>query len=350
MRHWTLGVAVLLSAALSPATAGAEDLQLLPVQGNVYLLAGAPVNVTVQIGRDGVMLVDAPPQDRVVEAMALIRKLSPLPIRYVVSTAPDAERMTGDQALEPYAEPLPGYRVTNLIGSGEKLTALAHENALNRLDVHTADRRPVLEGAVVTSEYGTPSKDFYMNADAVIVYYAAAAHTDGDSMVHFRHADVLSTGDVFTPGQFPRIDLQRGGSVQGELAALNHILEIAVPAAWEEGGTYVIPGRGRISDEADVVEYRDMVRIVTDRIQDMLNRHLSLPQVLQAHPAFDYQTAYGRQRGGPTADEFVEAVYRSLIRPPQALTDSFAADIGNRYGVVVKMTVLHSTSGSGVGP
>ena len=339
MRRWISSILLFAATALIVTAAKAEDLRLIRVQGNVYLLAGGPVNITVQIGREGALLVDAPPADRIGEAMALIHKVSPLPIRYLISTAGDEERMGGDQALEAYAEPLPGNSVSALVGTGSTLISLVHANTLNRLDARQPDGRPVLDGGVISNEYDTPSKDFYMNDDAVIVYFAAAAHTDGDSMVHFRHADVLSTGDIFTPGQFPRVDLGRGGSVQGELAALNHLLEIAIPADYEEGGTYIIPGRGRICDEADLVEYRNMVRIVTDRVQDLYSRHQNLQQVLKTQPAFDYETEYGGRHGGPSADQFVAAVYESLARPPQALLDSFSADIGNRYGMAVNVTL-----------
>jgi glyoxylase-like metal-dependent hydrolase (beta-lactamase superfamily II) len=341
MHKVMMGLAVVCASALPALAASAQDLQLLPVQGNVYMLAGAAVNVTVQVGRDGVLLVDAPPANRVAEAMALIRKISALPIRHVISTGPDAERISGDRALEPYAEPMPGDFLSNLrTGGGSKLDVLVQNNLFNRLDALAAAERPPFDGAVVTAEYGTPERDFYMNGDAVIVYHPAGAHSDSDSMVHFRHADVLSTGDVFTPGQFPRIDLARGGSVQGELAALNQILFIAIPAAYEEGGTYVVPGRGRICDEADVVEYRDMLKIVSDRIQDMLNRHMSLQQVLAAHPALDYDLEYGAAHGGPTVDQFVESVYRSLAHPDnKAQTDAMAADIASRYGVSVDVTL-----------
>jgi len=145
-----------------------------------------------------------------------------------------------------------------------------------------------------------------------VVTYAPAAHTDSDSLVHFRRSDVLVTGDVFTPGQFPRIDRARGGSVQGELDALNRILDIVVPGPFQEGGTMVIPGRGRLCDEADVVEYRDMVKIIADRVQDLVKKRQTLAQVLAARPAQDYETEYGGARGGPAADEFVTAVYQGL--------------------------------------
>ena len=109
----------------------------------------------------------------------------------------------------------------------------------------------------------------YFNGEAVLVYHEPNAHTDGDSVVMFRGSDVISTGDIFTPGAYPFIDLDRGGSVQGEIAAINHVLDLAVPARTQEGGTYIVPGHGRICDEADLVEFRDMIVIVRDRVRDL---------------------------------------------------------------------------------
>jgi glyoxylase-like metal-dependent hydrolase (beta-lactamase superfamily II) len=130
--------------------------------------------------------------------------------------------------------------------------------------------------------------------------------------VHFRGSDVVAVGDVFSPENYPFIDLANGGSVRGTIAALNRILEITVPARFQEGGTYVIPGHGRLSDEADVVEYRDMVTIIADRVQDLIGKGLSLEQVLAARPSRDYDPEYGTESGASTPGRFVEAVYRSL--------------------------------------
>ena len=325
LRMLTAGLA--LATPLLLAAAQAAPLELLPVQGDVWLLAGGPTNVAVQVGRDGVLLVDAPPEALTDEAMVLVRTVSKLPVRYVISTALDPERTRGDRALGRYAEPLLGtergaINVTNNAvasagGPINGLEVLGHENVLNRLTSLPKEQAASLAGALVTSEYYLPWKDFPMNGDAVVVTHLPAAHTDGDSLVHFRRSDVLVTGDVFTPGQFPRIDLARGGSVQGELDALNRILDIAVPGPFQEGGTMVIPGRGRICDEADVVEYRDMVKIITDRVQDQLRRKQALAQVLASRPAQDYETEYGGTRGGPTAEEFVTTLYKSLAAQPK---------------------------------
>jgi cyclase len=123
---------------------------------------------------------------------------------------------------------------------------------------------------------------------------------------------VLSTGDIFTPEHYPLIDLQRGGTIQGIIDALNRIIEITVPAKYQEGGTYVIPGHGRLCEEADVVEYRDMVTIIRDRIADLVKKGRTLEQVRAAKPTLDYDTQYGATTGIWTTDMFVEAIYKNL--------------------------------------
>ena len=136
------------------------------------------------------------------------------------------------------------------------------------------------------------------------------AHTDADSIVFFRRSDVVAAGDIFTPGRFPGIDLDRGGSINGLINGLNHIIEITIPADKQEGGTYVIPGHGHLCDEADVVEYRDMATIVRDRVQDMIKKGMTLAQVKDAKPTLDYDPLYGQANGA--TDRFVESVYKSL--------------------------------------
>ncbi len=155
-----------------------------------------------------------------------------------------------------------------LLGSAQGMTILAHENVLNELTRATgADA--VSRNVLPTSEYFEPTKDFSFNGEPVIVYHMPNAHSDGDSIVLFRSSDVISAGDVFTPDRYPLIDRAHGGSVQGVLAALNTILAMTVPEAFADGGTKVIPGHGRLCEETDVAEYRDMVYIVTDRIRDL---------------------------------------------------------------------------------
>jgi cyclase len=187
---------------------------------------------------------------------------------------------------------------------------------LNRMTNPAAGEAKVPEAAWPNDEYFLPSKDFYFNGEAVVVYHVPNAHTDGDSLVFFRKSDVLATGDVFLPQSYPIIDLARGGTVQGEIDALNRIIDITVPAKYQEGGTLVIPGHGRLCDEADVVEYRNMLTIIRGRFRDMIRKGMTLEQVKAAKPTLDYDAEYGSSNGFWTTDNFIDAVYKSLSQKP----------------------------------
>jgi glyoxylase-like metal-dependent hydrolase (beta-lactamase superfamily II) len=158
------------------------------------------------------------------------------------------------------------------------------------------------------------------------MYHIPAAHSDGDSIVYFRRSDVVATGDIYRTDSYPVIDLEKGGNVQGIIDGLNLVLDLAVPEHHEEGGTFVVPGHGRISDEFDVLEYRDMVTIIRDRVQAMISKGMTLDQVKAARPTLDYDSRYGATTGNWTTDMFVETVYRSLTASEAApRTDKHAA-------------------------
>jgi glyoxylase-like metal-dependent hydrolase (beta-lactamase superfamily II) len=193
------------------------------------------------------------------------------------------------------------------------LLIIAQENVLNRMTKPvTGNETPPLEIGLPSDEYYLPFKDLHYNDEAIIIYHEPNAHTDGDSVVLFRGSDVISAGDIFTPEGYPFIDLERGGSIAGEIAALNHILDLTVPADKQEGGTVVIPGHGHLCEEAEVVEYRDMVVIVRDRIADLMKKGMTLAQIQAAQPTFDYDTQYVSPNSFVKANQFVEAVYKSL--------------------------------------
>ena len=330
--HLSVGAAALLVTATCVTTAEAQarrgavrsptvpvdDVRTLQVRPNIYMVSGSGANVTVQVGKHGVLLVDAPSRSKVSEAVAEIATLTPSPIRYVISTSATREHIEGNDAITTLTQTaVAGPSRPNtapsvvLLGSAQGMTILAHENVLNRLTraIDTDDAVP--RGVLPTSTYFEPTKDFSFNGEPIVVHHMPNAHSDGDSIVFFRSSDVISTGDVFTPDRYPAIDRARGGSVQGVLAALNTILAMTVPEAFAEGGTKVIPGHGRLSEETDVAEYRDMVFIVTERIRDLIARGHSLAEVQAARPTLDYDLEYPSSAVTPAM--FVEAVYASLV-------------------------------------
>jgi cyclase len=293
--------ALILIAALAAAGAYCQtspppdELGILKVQGNVYMLVGATGNIAAQVGDDGILVVDTGTEATAPKILAALRKLSDKPILWVVNTDADPNHIGGNVALP---------RLSGL-APRQQPRVVAHENVLNRL---SQKQSQIPEALWPNDEYSTPVKDFSFNGEAVLVYHVPDAMTDGDSMVHFRRSDVLATGAVFTPGLYPVIHVDRGGSIQGLIDALNQILRITVPLKYEEGGTYVIPGRGRLCDEADVVEFRNMVTIVRDRVRDLIGKDKTLEQVKAARPTRDYDTQYDAK----SADAFVEAIYKSL--------------------------------------
>jgi cyclase len=273
------------------------QIHVLPIRGNVYMLVGAGGNITVQVGRDGVLMVDTEFAPLAPKIMAEIRKLNQGPLRWIINTHVHPDHVGGNDAMARLAPR------TNI----EPLGIIAHENVLKR---YQPSASPDL-GAPV-DEYFTPFKDLHFNGEAIFIYHEANAHTDGDSVVLFRGSDVVAAGDIFTPEGYPFLDLEHGGSVQGEIDALNHILDLTVPAHTQEGGTYVVPGHGRLCDEADVVEYRDMIVIVRDRIQDMIRKGMNLEQVKAGQPTLDYDGRFVDKNSFVKADAFIEAVYKSL--------------------------------------
>ena len=289
--------AVVLGLASVSTGAQPGAIESFHVQGNIWLLAGSTANVVVQIGDDGIIVVDPGGIDTGEQVLAAIRELSDAPIRWIINTHEHADHTGANAAISAAGETV----------NGNPAAIVAHENVLGRMAM--ADR-PVPEWPLNT--FFESQRDFYFNGEAIFLYHIPNAHTDGDILVHFRGSDVLVTGDLFVTTQFPIIDLDMDGGVNGYIEGLNKALDITVPAFLQEGGTYVIPGHGRIADEADVVSYRDMVLFVRDRVQHMLDQGMSLAEVQAAQPALDYARRYNNDRMPWTTEQFVESVYRSL--------------------------------------
>jgi cyclase len=312
-RRW-LGLLCGLLACAPALAQTSAPVSVLPVQGNVYMLVGAGGNITVQSGEDGVLLVDAGLAERSDAVLAAVRQLSEKPIRLIIDTHVHADHTGGNAAIAKAGSTIAGGNVVGDIGAsaGNQATVLAFQSVLERMSAPSGTQPAAPQGAWPTETFTTPERKLFFNNEGIEIIHIPAAHTDGDSIVFFRRSDVISTGDVFVTTGYPIIDRARGGNIQGVIAALNRIIEIAIPAETQEGGTLIVPGHGRLCDVADVVFYQEMVTIIRDRIQHMLNDGMTLEQVKAARPTRDYDPRYGSTSGFWTTENFVEAVYRSL--------------------------------------
>jgi len=312
--YLALGLVALAGlAAAQQQNFDSVQIETVQVRPNIHMLVGAGSNVTVHTGEDGVLVVDtqfAPMSDKI---LAAVRALSDKPIRFVVNTHMHPDHIGGNERIASAGGTRAGGNVFGDIGNAARNRAeiVAHENVLKRLSF-PGTATPAPQGAWPTVTFFGDQRDMLFNGEAVQMFHQPAAHTDGDILVFFRRSDVLSTGDVFVTTTYPYIDVAGGGHVNGIIAALNRIIGIAVPSNVEEGGTLIIPGHGRVTDEWEVVEYRDMVTIIRDRIQTMITRGMTIEQVKAARPTIDYDARFGADSGFWTTTMFVETVYRNL--------------------------------------
>ena len=307
------GAAWATAAAAAAQQSPPAEIEILPVRNRVYMLVGSGGNTTIHVGDDGVMVVDtqfAQDSERLLRA---IRSLSDKPIRYVVNTHVHGDHIGGNVPLAKAGRTRAGGNVIGDIGAAATDTAriLAHENVLHRM-VKATGANAVPDAAWPTETFFGGRKDMLFNGEAVQFVHAPAAHTDGDVMVFFRRSDVIATGDLFTTVMYPVIDRANGGTINGYIDALNAIIDITVPSNVNEGGTLVIPGHGRLCDEQDVIEYRDMTTIIRDRIREYVKRGMSLDQVKAARPTLDFDPRYGSTTGGWTTDMFIGAIYDDM--------------------------------------
>src|SRR5580700_8784631 len=284
-------------------------LEVLQVRPNFYMIAAAGGNIGVQVGADGVVVVDSGSASSADAVIAAVRKVTTQPIRYIINTSADPDHVGGNAAIAKAGQTL----FTQTGGAG--LAANFSEGGASILSVEQVLTRmsgqpsPYPVGAWPTETFSQPRKYMYLNGEGIEILHQPVAHTDGDAIVFFRRSDVVVAGDILDTTRFPVIDIARGGSIRGEIAALQRLVDTAIPSVpivSREEGTLIIPGHGRICDQLDVVEYRDMVTIIRDRIRDLMKQGLTLEQIKAASPARGYTRRYGSESA------FVEAVYCSM--------------------------------------
>ena len=308
-----------------------QEVDALHVAGNVYVLAGAGGNIAVSAGGDGVLMVDSGNGKATDKILAAIQSLNtslkpperpdsaspfadtwqathafaPTLIRTIINTNADPEHVGGNQQIR-NSKMFRGLGVLGEDEQGSELV-LAQEMVQRRM---LAEKAP--DDAVPTNTYFSQrySLHRFFNNQAVQLFHMNNAISDGDSAVFFRKSDVIVTGDVYRADSYPPIDVNKGGSIDGEISALNKIFDMCATEYMSQGGTMIIPGRGWIGDAADLGYYRDMLIILRERIQDLVNKKMTLAQVKAVKPTMDYDPEFGREPGA--ANQFVEAVYRSL--------------------------------------
>ena len=300
MKVTAFAIVLFAAAGLASAQAPVEPpadaaLEVLKVQGNVWMIAGAGANIAVQAGEQGLIVVDTGAAGMSDKVIAAIRSVSSRPIRYIINTSVAPQHVGGNAAL---ANP----------SRGAKPVVMAQENAYIRMTALGPDRKPVFPAEASPNDgYFSPRRKLIFNGEAIDIIHMPRAFSDGDSVVYFRGSNVLVTGDIFTTTNLPMITRAQGGTYAGSLTALRSLLDIAAPDDLMEAGTYIIPGHGRICDDADLVEYHDMAYEIRDRVAKLVSQGKTLEQIKAAHPVIGWEGRYSQP--GWTTDMFIDAIY-----------------------------------------
>ena len=298
--------------------AGLDVVQIRP---NFHVIAGAGGNIVVQTGPEGVILVDSGSTAMADKVLAAVRQITTQPIRYIINTSMDPDHVGGnDKLARAGLSILPGAVAAgaglndDLVSNSGRASVLAHENVLTRMTAATGPQA-VPFGLWPTKTFAFRQYSMYLNGEGIQVIHMPAAHTDGNTIVFFRRGDVIATGDIIDTTRWPVIDIKRGGTVQGELDALNRLMDLTilnVPLQWQPDRTLLVPGHGFVYDKLDLLEYRDAVTVVRDRVQDLIDEGKTLTQVKAANPTLGYRSQYGADSGEWTTDMFVEVIYNEL--------------------------------------
>jgi glyoxylase-like metal-dependent hydrolase (beta-lactamase superfamily II) len=292
------------------------------------VIFGAGGNIVIHDGWMGLVLVDTGSMgmsDKVLSAIKVLRAHFPdwteKRIRFIINTGADPEHVGGNEAISKAGVNLLPPNVNNIFGDSPYAEIMANENVHKRMSQPNGRQGAYPTDALPTqSVTGLRNRSVYLNGDGVQMIYQPAAHSDADVFVFFHRADVIATGDILDLRHFPIIDVDHGGTINGEIGALTRLIELSVPPApfvWHQDRTLIVPGHGRLCDQGDVVEYRDMLVIIRDRVQDLIKKGYSLEQVKKADPTKGYDHQYGSDPSW-NSEMFIAAVYKTLMNAKAA--------------------------------
>ena len=289
------------------------NIEVVPVQGNVYLVAGGASNIAVQKDADGLLLVDSGDVANAPKVVEAMKEISAQPIRQIINTSTIEHHTAANEEINKA-----GRNINAAVGGGanreperpQGAPIISHERAMHRMAGLLGE--PARPGLWPQNTFVGPRKDWYWGGEPIDIQYKPGAVTDGDVIVWFRKSDVIAAGCLIDGMNYPRIDLKRGGTVEGYLTAVNDILDIMIPERNNQGGTLLVPGHGRIMNESDVAVIRDGMTMITDRIREMVRKNMTLAQVKAAKPTVDYDGLFGNP------DQFIETVYTDLERVQRA--------------------------------
>lgn len=293
-RQLALTLALILTCGIWNAAAQQNidfeklELQTVKVADRLYVLMGGPAqgNIAVSVGSDGVFLVDsmyAQMHKKIVDA---VRALSPLPIRYVVNTHLHGDHTAGNAAMT-------------------KLGAviISHENMRKRM----ADAQSAPAAGTLPVQTYSDSLTLHFNGEEIQIFHPAPAHTDGDSIIYFRKANVAHVGDIPASLRYPNIGVNDGGTVDGMMAAARQLMKVVKP------DTKIVPGHlGPIVGFREIEQQLTMFAAVRDRIAAAIKAGKTEAEVVASKPTRDFDE--GRMGGAITPDRFVSLVYTDLFR------------------------------------
>ncbi|MDY7014752.1 MAG: MBL fold metallo-hydrolase [Cyanobacteriota bacterium] len=270
------------------------QIETLPLRDGIYLLVGEGGNIGVSAGEDGIFLIDdqfAPLTEKIFAALG---EISDEPVRFLINTHWHFDHTGGNE---------------NLGEAG--VVIVAHDNVRERMSTDQfseviGQEFPASPDAALPVITFNDTVTFHLNGETIEAFHVDAAHTDGDSIIHFKEANVVHAGDTYFNGSYPFIDVESGGSLEGIISAVEGVL------AFVDDDTLIIPGHGPLSNREELMVYLEMLKTVRDRVKAAIEQGMSMEEFIASEPTADFDPVWGQ--GFLNPEQFLQIVYGDLAR------------------------------------